>query len=211
MRLILLGAPGAGKGTQAKRISAKLGIPQISTGDILRENIRQGTELGRKVKDCLEAGNLVSDDLILEIIDERLRRDDCRAGFILDGFPRTVAQAEGLEQLLAKMGTRLSAVVALEMESEALVARLSSRHTCRDCGADYNAAFAPVPARCTKCGGEVAQRDDDKEETVRHRLEVFQEQTAPLLRFYGDAGSLRRVDGMAPMDEVYAAIVDGLV
>jgi adenylate kinase len=210
MRLILLGAPGAGKGTQAKRISAKLGIPQISTGDILRENIRQGTELGRKVKDYLEAGNLVSDDLILEIIDERLRRDDCRAGFILDGFPRTVAQAEGLERLLERMGTRLSAVVALEMESEALVTRLSSRHTCRDCGADYNAALAAVPAACTKCGGEVGQRDDDKEETVRHRLEVFQEQTAPLLRFYGDTGSLRRVDGMAPMDEVYAAIVDGL-
>jgi len=210
MRLILLGAPGAGKGTQAKRISAKLGIPQISTGDILRENIRQGTELGRKVKDCLEAGNLVPDDMILEIIDERLRREDCRTGFILDGFPRTVAQAEGLERLLERMGTRLSAVVALEMESEALVARLSSRHTCRDCGADYNATQAPVPAACTKCGGEVAQRDDDKEATVRHRLEVFEEQTAPLLRFYGDMGSLRRVNGMAPMDEVYAAIVGGL-
>lgn len=210
MRLILLGAPGAGKGTQAKRISARFGIPQVSTGDILRDNIRRGTELGRKVKDCLESGNLVSDELILEIMDERLLAEDCRPGFILDGFPRTVAQAEGLGQLLGKHGQVLNAVVALEADSEALVARLSSRYTCRECGADYNGAAGSVPQACSKCGGPVGQRDDDKEATVRHRLGVYLEQTAPLIRFYAQAGSLRKVNGMAPMDEVFQAILNEL-
>jgi adenylate kinase len=210
MRLILLGAPGAGKGTQAKRISAEKGIPQISTGDILRENIRQGTELGRQVKACLEQGNLVSDDLILEIIAKRLAQEDCRPGFILDGFPRTVAQADGLVHLMQRMGIALDAVVLLDAEIESLVTRLSSRYTCRDCGADYNTATGKLPESCTRCGGVVGQRDDDKEETVRYRLKVFLEQTAPLIRFYEDAGQLRRVDGMAAMDVVFRSIVEGI-
>lgn len=210
MRLILLGSPGAGKGTQAKLISAKFGIPNISTGDILRENIRQGTELGKKVKDCLERGDLVPDDTILEIIDARLKQDDCHKGFILDGFPRTVAQADGLDHLLKRGGIALSAVVALVTDPEALVRRLSSRHTCRNCGADYNAQGAAVPERCTRCGGIVDQRDDDKEETVRYRLEVYQKQTAPLIRFYEETGQLRRVDGMASVETVFQAIVGEL-
>jgi len=207
MRLILLGAPGAGKGTQARRISAELGIPQVSTGDILRDHIRRGTELGLRVRGYLDRGDLVPDSLILDIVGDRLGREDCRAGYVLDGFPRTVPQAEGLEALLERMGQRLSAVVALETESEALVRRLSSRWTCAGCGADYNAMAAPVPDRCASCGGVVGQRDDDRAETVRHRLKVYEEQTAPLILHYEGLGRLRRVDGLAPVEVVFRAIL----
>lgn len=207
MRLILLGAPGAGKGTQAKRLSAELGIPQISTGDILRENIRQETALGLKVKSYLDQGNLVPDALILDIVEERLKRDDCQVGFILDGFPRTVPQAQGLDGLLEHGEMRLSGVVVLDTDEDALVRRLSGRFTCRVCGADYNASAGLVPSRCTACGGEVGQREDDREETVRHRLKVYRSQTEPLIHYYDETGRLRRVDGMAPMDDVYRAIL----
>lgn len=207
MRLILLGAPGAGKGTQAKRLSADLGIPQISTGDILRENIRQGTDLGLKVKSYLDQGNLVPDSVILDIVDERLKRGDCQPGFILDGFPRTVPQAEGLDVLLDRGDMRLSGVVALDTDEEALVHRICSRFTCTTCGADYNASFAQVPNPCTACGGAVGQREDDKEETVRHRLGVYRNQTEPLIHYYEGTGRLRRVDGMASVEDVYRAIL----
>lgn len=207
MRLILLGAPGAGKGTQAKRLSADLGIPQISTGDILRENIRQGTDLGLKVKSYLDQGNLVPDSVILDIVDERLRRADCQPGFILDGFPRTVPQAEGLDALLERGDMRLSGVVALDTDEEALVQRICSRFTCAACGADYNANAGLVPSQCTACGGVVGQREDDKEETVRHRLGVYRNQTEPLVRYYDGGGRLRRVDGMASVEDVYRAIL----
>lgn len=210
MRLILLGAPGAGKGTQAKRLSAELGIPQISTGDILRENIRQATALGLKVKAFLDQGNLVPDDVILEIVNERLHAEDCHPGFILDGFPRTLPQAEGLDALLERNDMRLSGVVALDTDEDALVRRLSGRFTCTGCGADYNAAAGQVPVQCLKCGAPVGQRDDDREETVRHRLKVFRVQTEPLIHYYHDSGRLRRVDGMAPVDDVYRAILSTL-
>jgi adenylate kinase len=207
MRLILLGAPGAGKGTQAKRLSADLGIPQISTGDILRENIRQGTDLGLKMKSYLDQGNLVPDTVILDIVDERLKREDCQPGFILDGFPRTVPQAEGLDILLERGDMRLSGVVALDTDEEALVRRISSRFTCSSCGADYNAGNGQVPSQCTACGGAVGQREDDKEETVRHRLGVYRNQTEPLIHYYDGTGRLRRVDGMASVEDVYRAIL----
>jgi len=207
MRLILMGAPGAGKGTQAKRLSAELGIPQISTGDILRENIRQETTLGLKVKSYLDQGNLVPDALILDIVEERLKREDCQAGFILDGFPRTVPQAQGLDHLLERGEMRLSGVVALDTDEDALVRRLSGRFTCRVCGADYNASAGQVPSQCTACGGEVGQREDDQEQTVRHRLTVYRSQTEPLIHYYDETGRLRRVDGMASMDDVYRAIL----
>jgi adenylate kinase len=206
MRLILLGAPGAGKGTQAKRLSTELGIPQISTGDMLRDNIRRGTELGLVVKHVLDRGELVPDELILEMIDARLAEPDCGAGFILDGFPRTVAQAEGLERHLGKSDATVS-VVAIETATEALVQRLSARYTCSHCGADYNAQREAVPAHCRKCGGAVSQREDDRAETVRRRLLVYAEQTAPLIRHYEEQGRLRRVDGLAPVEEVFRAIL----
>lgn len=207
MRLILLGAPGAGKGTQAKRISAELGIPQISTGDMLRDNIRRGTALGLQVKHLLERGELVPDELILEMIDLRLAEPDCGVGFILDGFPRTVKQAEGLERHLEKSGAALEAVVAIETEADDLVRRLAARHTCGQCGADYNSQTGEVPVRCLKCGGEVGQRDDDKEETVRHRLQVYEELTAPLIRHYEKQGRLKRVNGLATVEEVFRSIL----
>jgi adenylate kinase len=187
-----------------------MGIPQVSTGDILRDQIRRGTELGVRVKYYLDQGNLVPDDLILEIVQDRLKQEDCRGGFILDGFPRTVAQAEGLEAILERDGMGLSAVVALESDSETLVRRLGARFTCRDCGADYNAQTGEIPSRCTKCGGPVGPRDDDSAETVRHRLRIFEEQTAPLIRFYEERGRLRRVNGMAPVEDVFRAILSML-
>jgi adenylate kinase len=206
MRVILLGAPGVGKGTQAKRLSAEAGIPQISTGDILRENIRTGSELGARVKAFLDRGDLVPDDVILAIIEDRLQREDCRAGFILDGFPRTVPQAQGLDRLLDKLGQALSGVVEIRVPSERIVARLSARFTCSVCGADYNRLRAEVPERCTVCGGPVGQRDDDTEETVRHRIGVYERQTAPLIDYYAGTGKLHAVDGTAAVSEVYAAL-----
>ena len=206
MRVILLGAPGVGKGTQAKRLSAEVGIPQISTGDILRENIRRGTELGRKVKEYLDRGNLVPDAVILEIIEERFKRDDCRPGFILDGFPRTVPQAQGLDRLLERMGQRLTGVVEIRVPDEKIVERLSARFTCADCGADYNRLTGEVPDACRHCGGAVGPRDDDAAETVRYRLQVYQEQTTPLVEYYSRTGQLRTVDGQQPVPDVYAAL-----
>lgn len=206
MRVILLGAPGVGKGTQAKRLSAEVGIPQISTGDILRENIRRGTELGRKVKEYLDRGDLVPDSAMLEIIEERFKREDCRPGFILDGFPRTVPQAQGLDRLLEKMGQRLTGVVEIRVPAEKIVERLSARFTCADCGADYNRLTGEVPETCRYCGGTVRQRDDDTAETVRHRMDVYQTQTTPLVVYYSSTGQLRTVDGLRPVADVYAAL-----
>jgi len=201
-----LGPPGAGKGTQAKRLSVEAGIPQVSTGDILRDHIRRGSELGGKVKRYLDAGDLVPDEVILELVEERLGRADCAGGFILDGFPRTVPQARGLDELLARHDRPLTAVVEIRVPAEALVARLSARFVCADCGADYNRLTGEVPARCALCGGPVGQRDDDKAETVRHRLEVYGEQTAPLVDYYAGTGQLRTVDGTLAVAAVYAAL-----
>jgi adenylate kinase len=208
MRLILLGAPGVGKGTQAKCLVRDFGIPQISTGDILRANIRQGTELGQKVKSFLDAGELVPDEVILEIIADRLLEKDCENGFILDGFPRTVLQAEGLNGFLSTAGTALNGVIAISVPTEVLVSRLTTRYICSQCGKDYNSAICTVPELCGDCGSPVTQRKDDREDTVRNRLGVFESQTRPLIGFYRETGQLKDVDGDRPVDDVHASILE---
>ena len=209
MRLILLGPPGAGKGTQAKRLIERYGIPQISTGDILRAAVREGTELGKTAKQYMDAGKLVPDEVVIGIIEERLKEPDCAKGYILDGFPRTVAQADALTEVLARMGQSIDHVVSIEVPDEELVERLTGRRTCRNCGAMYHVKFSPPkkPGVCDKCGGELFQRDDDKEETIRARLKVYQDQTAPLIAYYEKAGLLRRVSGVGTVDEIYERIL----
>ena len=209
MRLILLGPPGAGKGTQAKRLIERYGIPQISTGDILRAAVREGTELGKTAKQYMDAGKLVPDEVVIGIIEERLKEPDCAKGYILDGFPRTVAQADALTEVLARMGQSIDHVVSIEVPDEELVERLTGRRTCRNCGAMYHVKFSPPkkPGVCDKCGGELFQRDDDKEETIRARLKVSQDQTAPLIAYYEKAGLLRRVSGVGTVDEIYERIL----
>ncbi len=209
MRLILLGPPGAGKGTQAKRLIERYGIPQISTGDILRAAVREGTDLGKTAKKYMDAGKLVPDEVVIGIIEERLKEPDCAKGYILDGFPRTVAQADALTDVLARMGKSIDHVVSIEVPDEELVERLTGRRTCRSCGAMYHVKFSPPqkPGVCDKCGGDLFQRDDDKEETIRARLKVYQEQTAPLIAYYEKAGLLRRVSGVGTVDEIYGRIL----
>ncbi|NOY46535.1 MAG: adenylate kinase [Deltaproteobacteria bacterium] len=208
MRLILLGPPGAGKGTQAKRLIERYGIPQISTGDILRAAVRDGTDLGKKAKEYMDAGKLVPDEVVIGIIEERLQEADCAKGFILDGFPRTVAQADALNRVLANLGQAIDHVVSIEVPDEELVERLTGRRTCRGCGAMYHVKFSPPKAEgvCDKCGGELYQRDDDREETIRARLKVYHDQTAPLVEYYEKAGLLRRIPGQGSVDEIYARI-----
>ena len=205
LNLVMLGPPGAGKGTQAVRVEQERGIPQISTGDILREAVKAGTDLGRQAQAVMERGELVSDALIVEIVRERLARDDTRGGFILDGFPRTVAQAEALDEILA--GRDPLIVVELSVPDQPLVQRLSRRRVCRDCGATYGAgAGGEVPTVCTRCGAALIARKDDREEVVRERLRVYSEQTEPLVVFYRDRPSFRRVDGNQPAAAVRIAI-----
>ncbi|MBL3599851.1 MAG: adenylate kinase [gamma proteobacterium endosymbiont of Lamellibrachia anaximandri] len=192
MRLILLGAPGAGKGTVAKLLTAIDGSVQISTGDILRAAVKAGTELGKKAQAAMTAGELVSDDLIMGIMGERLLEDDCKAGFLLDGFPRTIPQAEALKGLLAKLNIALDGVVNLNVPREVILDRLTTRRTCVDCGAIYNVKSNPPKeeGKCDACGGAVVQRDDETEEAISKRLDVFNEQTAPLAGFYEGEGML---------------------
>ncbi len=192
MRLILLGAPGAGKGTVAKLLTAIDGSVQISTGDILRAAVKAGTELGKKAKAAMTAGELVSDDLIMGIMGERLLEDDCKAGFLLDGFPRTIPQAEALKELLVKLNIELDGVVNLNVPREVILDRLTTRRTCVDCGAIYNVKSNPPKeeGKCDACGGAVVQRDDETEEAISKRLDVFNEQTAPLAGFYEGEGML---------------------
>ena len=209
MRLILLGPPGAGKGTQAAWIKTTYGIPQLSTGDMLREAVAKGTEVGREAKSVMEAGKLVSDDIINRIVAERIDQPDCAQGFILDGFPRTIPQAEALDRMLAERGLELDAVVEIRVDQNALVERISGRFSCAKCGAGYHDTFKPtkVTGVCDVCGGtEFVRRKDDNAETVRERLVAYEAQTAPLLPYYGSKGLVRTVDGMAPIDEVTAAI-----
>ncbi len=205
MRLILFGAPGSGKGTQAKMAGEELGVPHISTGDILRQSVKEGTALGLKAKGFMDSGALVPDGLILDMIAERLSRDDARGGFMLDGFPRTVAQAEGLDSLLKRCGQDIDAVVSLEVEPEELIKRLTSRRTCAGCGAIYNLIFQPPKAEgaCDLCGGRLEQRADDQRATVENRLRVYREQTAPVMDYYRSRGLLRPVDGSRSPEEVY--------
>lgn len=208
MDLILLGPPGAGKGTQAKMIVDEYAIPQISTGDILRAAVKEGTPMGLLAKACMEEGKLVSDEIVVGIVRDRLAQEDCQKGFILDGFPRTVAQADALSDALGQMGRRIESVISFGVDDEALVGRLCGRLTCRACGQGYHKTFDP-PAQegvCGKCGGELYQRADDQEETIRKRLEVFHAETSPLVSYYTQAGTLVELDGMAPIAEVQEKI-----
>lgn len=198
MRLILLGPPGAGKGTQSKTLSEDYGIPQISTGDILRSAVKEGTVMGQRAKAFMDAGGLVPDEVVVGIVRERLELPDCRAGFILDGFPRTVAQADALGVTLSEMHFELEAVVSLEVNEEALVERLTGRRSCSKCGRGYHILFDPPAAVgiCDSCGSTLIQRDDDREETIRHRLSTYRQQTTPLIDYYRSQNLLSSVDGM---------------
>lgn len=204
MKLILLGPPGAGKGTQAKMLMEKFAIPQISTGDMLRAAVKDGTPMGRKAREYMDAGGLVPDEVVVGIVRDRLQETDCVRGFILDGFPRTVAQADALQSSFQEMGKELDKVISLEVDTEALVERLTGRRTCSECGSGYHVKFDPSqqPGTCDACGGALIQRDDDKEETIRKRLQVYIEQTAPLTSYYQEAGVLMELDGMLPIPQV---------
>ncbi len=212
MKLILLGPPGAGKGTQAKMLTEKFSIPQISTGDILRAAVKEGTPMGRKAKAFMDAGGLVPDAVVVGIVRERLQEDDCRSGFILDGFPRTVAQADALQASLQEMDKELDRVVSLAVDAEALVERLTGRRTCRQCGRGYHVKFDPPQQAgiCDACGGALFQRDDDQEETIRKRLQVYADQTAPLISYYRQAGVLMELDGMLPIPQVQQEMLSRL-
>lgn len=207
MKLILLGAPGAGKGTVAKLLTKMDGSVQISTGDILRAAVAAGTELGKKAQAAMKAGELVSDDLIMGIMAERLKEDDCKNGYLLDGFPRTIPQAEALKVMLADMGEELDMVVNIEVPRDVILDRLTTRRTCTDCGEIYNVKSNPpkVEGVCDKCGGDVVQRDDETEEAISNRLDVFNEQTAPLAGFYEKEGIMLTVDATSS-DAVIDAI-----
>jgi adenylate kinase len=209
MRLILLGPPGAGKGTQAAWIKDTYGIPQLSTGEMLREAVAKGTAVGREAKTVMEAGQLVSDEIINRIVAERIDEPDGANGFILDGFPRTIPQAEALDRMLAERGLKLDAVVEIRVDNDALVERIAGRFSCAKCGAGYHDTFKPtkVAGVCDECGStEFIRRKDDNAETVKSRLVAYEAQTAPLLPFYEAKGLVRTVDGMAPIEEVTAAI-----
>jgi len=207
MKLILLGAPGAGKGTVAKMLTAIDGSVQISTGDILRAAVKEGTDLGKQAKAFMDAGDLVPDELIMGIMKERLREDDCQAGYLLDGFPRTIPQAEQLKVLLADLGEELDAVINLDVPRDVILDRLTTRRTCVDCGAIYNVKSMPtkVEGVCDKCGGKVVQRDDETEEAISNRLDVYNEKTAPLVDFYRNEGKLLDVNATSS-DAVVSAI-----
>ena len=203
MRLIFLGAPGAGKGTQAERISSELGIPQISTGNILRAAIAAGTPLGQKVKAVMDAGQLVSDEDVVAVVKDRLQQDDCKNGFILDGFPRTIPQAEALDKMLAELGISLDKVVSIEVNDEAIVNRMSGRRACKKCGATYHVEYKKpaVDGVCDGCGEPLVIRDDDKPEVVKGRLEVYYAQTAPLKAYYEKQGKLVGAEGKEQLED----------
>ncbi len=204
MRVVLVGPPGAGKGTQAQFLASHLSIPKISTGDIFRDNVSHGTKLGRQAQKFMERGDLVPDEVTIAMVTDRLADDDAQAGFLLDGFPRNLPQAETLKKMLASWETRLDVVLELVVDDDEVVRRLSGRRTCRRCGRTWHLSFDPPnqPDICDDCGGELFQRDDDREETIRHRLEVYQQQTTPLVAFYADEGTLLGLDATGPVDEI---------
>lgn len=212
MKTLLMGPPGAGKGTQAVILAEKLGIPHISTGDMFRKAVKEQTPLGVEAKRYMDSGQLVPDEVTIGIVRERLAEADCANGFLLDGFPRTVFQAEALDDILTKLGTQLDVALNIDVDSEALIGRITGRRMCRNCGKPYHVTFSPskVEGRCDVCGGELYQRDDDKEETVRKRLEVYNTQTLPLLDYYQAKGLVINVNGNQPMEKVTEDILAAL-
>ncbi len=212
LNLIIFGPPGAGKGTQGKILSERYGIPQISTGDILRENVRKKTPLGVKAREYMDRGALVPDDVVVDMVAKRLSAPDCEKGFILDGFPRNIAQAGALDATLEKLGKRIDHVIGIEVEKKELVRRLSGRRVCKKCGANYHIIFSP-PVNigvCDRCGSEIYQRDDDREETVEARLRVYEQETLPLVDYYKKKGLYRPVDGIGSVDDITERIVKAI-
>ena len=209
MKIIMLGAPGAGKGTQAQMIAEKFGIPHISTGDIFRANIKNGTELGKKAKEFMDKGLLVPDELTVQLLLDRVANEDCKDGYVLDGFPRTIPQADVLDSELTKLGDKVDFAVNVDVPDENIVRRMSGRRACLKCGATYHIEHIPPKTEgiCDKCGSELVQREDDKPETVQNRLSVYHEQTQPLIDYYDKKNILRTVDGTKDMQEVFSDIV----
>lgn len=212
MRIVLLGPPGAGKGTQASNIVKKYKVPHISTGDIFRKNIKEKTALGKKAKEYIDKGLLVPDDIVVAIVQDRLIMEDCKHGFMLDGFPRTEAQAQALDEELHKLGLILDKVINIEVAKEELIERAVGRRICKECGATYHIKFNPPSARgaCDDCGGELYQRKDDTEETVRKRIEIYLQETKPLINYYKKQDILVEIDGQQDIDKVFSDIVDAL-
>ena len=209
MNMILLGPPGAGKGTQAAKIIEKYNVPHISTGDIFRENIKEGTPLGKKAQEYMNKGELVPDSLVIEIATDRLTRDDCKDGFLLDGFPRTVEQAEALDAFLTDRGSKVDYVLDIDVAADILMERLTGRRVCKNCGATYHVTNIPpkVEGVCDSCGGTLYQRDDDTAETVGNRIEVYNQQTKPLIDYYEKAGNIHHLDGSVKLEDLFAEIV----
>ena len=209
MKIIMLGAPGAGKGTQAKMIADEYKVPHISTGDIFRANIKEGTELGMEAKKYMDQGLLVPDELTVKILLDRVAQEDCKDGYVLDGFPRTIPQAQVLDGELTKLGESIDYAIDVNVPDENIINRMSGRRACLACGATYHIAHVPPKQEgiCDRCGKELVLRDDDKPETVKNRLEIYHEQTQPLIDFYTEKGVLKTVDGTVPMNEVFEAIV----
>jgi adenylate kinase len=209
MKIIMLGAPGAGKGTQAKMIAEKYGIPHISTGDIFRANIKNGTELGKEAKTYMDQGLLVPDELTVKILLDRVAQEDCKNGYVLDGFPRTIPQAEVLDKALSELGDKIDYAIDVDVPDENIVKRMGGRRACLSCGATYHIEHVPPKKEgiCDNCGSELVLRDDDKPETVKNRLNVYHEQTQPLIEFYTKKGVLKTVDGTVDMQDVFKAIV----
>jgi adenylate kinase len=214
MRIVLLGGPGSGKGTQAKKLIDKLGVPQISTGDIFRAALKEGTPMGLKAKTYMDKGELVPDDVVIGVVEERLGKPDLAKGYMLDGFPRTLPQAEALDKILNTLGQSIDHAVLVDVPDEELVARLSGRRTCKNskCGSMFHVMFNPPKTAgiCDACGGELYQRDDDSEATIRERLSVYNKQTAPLIDYYAKKGLLRKVEGVGPIDQIFASIQKAL-
>jgi len=212
VRLVLVGPPGAGKGTQAQFIASHFAVPKISTGDIFRANVSEGTDLGLEAKKYMDAGDLVPDEVTIGMVTDRLTHEDATEGFLLDGFPRTVHQAEVLDELLAAKAAAVDVVLELVVDDDEVVRRLSGRRTCRRCGHVWHLDFDPPGTEdiCDRCGGELFQRDDDSEDTIRHRLEVYADQTSPLIGYYGDKGLLRGVDATGPVEDVTERAINAL-
>lgn len=209
MRLVLLGAPGAGKGTQAKKLIETFGIPQISTGDILRKAVADGTPLGKEAKSYMNNGELVPDSVVIGLVKERLAQDDCKKGYILDGFPRNTSQAQTLDNVLSSMNSPLDVALSVDVDKDILMKRLTGRRTCKGCQQMYNIHFSPSKKDgiCDKCGGELFQRDDDKEATIKNRLDVYEKSTAPLIDYYRKKGILKSVNGEGDIEEIFKKVL----